>query len=95
MATTTIQVSEELAEELASRKRRGDTYEHVIRRLLEGRDRGRETRQEAADGDSDGVSGGGEGVGLECPKCSYEWQYGGSMDVATCPSCQHKVPVDR
>lgn len=93
MATTTIQISEELAEELAARKRRGDTYEHVIRRLLEGRERARETRQGATDGDSGGVSGGGGGIGLVCPKCDYEWRYGGSMDAATCPSCQHKVPV--
>ena len=36
MATTTIQVSEELADELHGRKERGDSYEDVIWRLMEG-----------------------------------------------------------
>jgi len=35
MAKTSIQVSEELADELHSRKQRGDTYEDVIWRALE------------------------------------------------------------
>jgi len=35
---TSIQVSEELADELYTRKKRGDTYEDVIWRLIEGAD---------------------------------------------------------
>ena len=35
MARTSIQVSEELADELHSRKARGDSYEDVIWRLIE------------------------------------------------------------
>jgi hypothetical protein len=35
MTKTSIQVSEELADELHSRKQRGDTYEDVIWRALE------------------------------------------------------------
>lgn len=35
MAKTSIQVSEELADELHSRKQRGDSYEDVIWRLIE------------------------------------------------------------
>lgn len=38
METTTIQVAEETADELHDRKRRGETYDDVIRRLLEGPD---------------------------------------------------------
>ena len=34
MGRTTIQVSDELADELHSRKGRGDTYEDVIWRLI-------------------------------------------------------------
>jgi len=35
MGKTSIQVSDELADELHSRKERGDSYEDVIWRLLE------------------------------------------------------------
>jgi predicted CopG family antitoxin len=35
MGRTTIQVSDELADELHSRKSRGDSYEDVIWRLIE------------------------------------------------------------
>lgn len=35
MAKTSIQVSEELADELHARKERGDSYEDVIWRLME------------------------------------------------------------
>ena len=35
MGRTTIQISEELADELYELKERGDSYEDVIRRLLE------------------------------------------------------------
>ena len=35
MGRTTIQVSDELADELYSRKSRGESYEEVIWRLLE------------------------------------------------------------
>jgi predicted CopG family antitoxin len=38
MADTTIAVSEELADELHSRKNRGDAYEDVLWRLLEQAD---------------------------------------------------------
>lgn len=40
MARTSIQVSEELADELHSRKARGDSYEDVIWRLIEEVDGG-------------------------------------------------------
>lgn len=29
-----------------------------------------------------------------CHKCGYEWEYGGGMNLATCPSCTRKTPVD-
>jgi len=35
MGRTTIQVSDDLADELHERKERGDTYEDVIRELLD------------------------------------------------------------
>ncbi|MDQ2072830.1 antitoxin VapB family protein [Haloarcula sp. H-GB4] len=38
MGRTTIQVSDELADELHDRKSRGDSYEDVIWRLIEERD---------------------------------------------------------
>lgn len=38
MSDTSIRVSEELADELHSRKNRGDSYEDVIWRLLENAD---------------------------------------------------------
>jgi len=38
MGRTTIQVSDELADELYSRKSRGESYEEVIWRLLEETD---------------------------------------------------------
>jgi predicted CopG family antitoxin len=39
MGRTTIQVSDELADELHDRKNRGDSYEDVIWRLIEASDR--------------------------------------------------------
>jgi predicted CopG family antitoxin len=42
MSRTTIQVSEKLADELHSRKNRGDSYEDVIWRLIEQADDGSE-----------------------------------------------------
>jgi predicted CopG family antitoxin len=41
MGRTTIQVSDELADELHSRKDRGDSYEDVIWRLIEASDGGK------------------------------------------------------
>lgn len=38
MGRTTIQVSDELADELHDRKGRGDSYEDVIWRLIENED---------------------------------------------------------
>jgi len=38
MGRTTIQVSDELADELHERKNRGDSYEDVIWRLIAGDD---------------------------------------------------------
>jgi len=49
MGRTTIQVSDELADELHERKERGDSYEDVIWRLIEsgeGRSSGRDPRGE-------------------------------------------------
>lgn len=40
MARTSIQVSEELADELHERKERGDSYEDVIWRLIDKADGG-------------------------------------------------------
>jgi len=31
---------------------------------------------------------------VECHRCGYEWEYGGDMNRATCPSCGRKTPVD-
>lgn len=30
----------------------------------------------------------------ECEKCGYEWEYGGDLARATCPSCGSKVAVE-
>lgn len=30
-----------------------------------------------------------------CTKCDYEWDYGGGLDLATCPNCNHKNPVEQ
>jgi Zn finger protein HypA/HybF involved in hydrogenase expression len=30
---------------------------------------------------------------VECDHCEYEWEYGGEMIKATCPSCQRKTEV--
>lgn len=27
---------------------------------------------------------------MKCKKCSYEWNYKGKLDMASCPSCLHK-----
>lgn len=32
---------------------------------------------------------------LECHRCGHVWNYSGTFDKATCPSCSAKVPVDR
>jgi len=32
-------------------------------------------------------------VNVECNHCSYEWDYGGELARATCPSCGRKTPV--
>jgi len=45
MATTTISVPEDLADELYSRKGRGESYADVIRRLIEQADAGAATRE--------------------------------------------------
>lgn len=44
MGRTSIQVSEELADELYSRKDRGESYEEVIWRLIEAADDGGESK---------------------------------------------------
>lgn len=31
---------------------------------------------------------------VSCKHCGYGWDYGGSMDQATCPSCKGTTPVD-
>lgn len=31
---------------------------------------------------------------VECQHCDYEWEYSGEMQMATCPSCQRKTPVE-
>jgi predicted CopG family antitoxin len=43
---TSISVSEELADELYERKRRGDSYEDVIRRLIERADAAEEEEEQ-------------------------------------------------
>lgn len=32
---------------------------------------------------------------LKCNRCGYTWEYNGSLQQATCPSCAAKVPVER
>ncbi|WP_101294419.1 hypothetical protein [Halegenticoccus soli] len=32
---------------------------------------------------------------LECHRCGYIWEYSGTFQKATCPSCSAKVPVER
>ena len=29
-----------------------------------------------------------------CPHCGYEWEYTGKLQLATCPSCGRKTPVE-
>lgn len=31
---------------------------------------------------------------LDCHSCDYEWDYGGDLGRATCPSCGGKVKVE-
>lgn len=31
---------------------------------------------------------------LRCQQCGYVWEYTGSLQKATCPSCSAKVPVE-
>lgn len=31
---------------------------------------------------------------VECHHCEYEWEYGGEMERATCPSCGRKTGID-
>lgn len=31
---------------------------------------------------------------VECRNCGYEWEYGGSLPLCTCPACQLKTPVE-
>jgi predicted Zn-ribbon and HTH transcriptional regulator len=28
---------------------------------------------------------------VECEHCGYEWEYGGELEFATCPSCRTKT----
>lgn len=49
---TTISVSEELADDLYARKRRGESYEDVIYRLIEKADKCEELEEHAAEPDS-------------------------------------------
>jgi len=35
------------------------------------------------------------GEELECQRCEYEWEYGGSRHYATCPNCHTSVSVGR
>jgi len=35
------------------------------------------------------------GEELECQRCEYEWEYGGSRHYATCPNCKTSVSVGR
>lgn len=83
MGTTTIQVSEELADELAERKHRGDSYESVIWRLIETLE-GPQASGRAASSDSDGEA-------IACEHCGYEWSTGSSAARPTCPSCSMKT----
>jgi len=32
---------------------------------------------------------------MKCPKCGYEWSYGGNLMRATCPNCGTKSHVNR
>lgn len=83
--TTTIEVKVPTYQKLSGRKRPGDSFDDVIRGLLEGTaDRGGEDR-----GDGDRV-----GEGLTCPNCGHSWTYTGSAEWPTCPSCQRKFQRD-
>lgn len=31
---------------------------------------------------------------VKCDNCDYEWEYTGRMQLASCPSCAHKVKAD-
>lgn len=35
-----------------------------------------------------------EPTAVTCRHCEYVWDYSGEMQMATCPSCQRKTPVD-
>jgi uncharacterized Zn finger protein (UPF0148 family) len=34
-------------------------------------------------------------VRLKCPRCGYVWEYKGKLVLATCPSCNKKVDVQK
>jgi rubrerythrin len=79
---TTIQVTEETAEELAARKRRGDTYDHVIRRLLDGTKASAEAASSGAEGESERI---------RCEHCGHVWTTQSGAQRPTCPSCSSKT----
>lgn len=31
---------------------------------------------------------------VDCHSCGYEWDYGGDLAFATCPSCRSKTEVE-
>lgn len=84
--TTTIQVQETTAKALSDRKGRGDSYDDVVRRLLEV---ARELEREP-----DEVGGGHvkweDGL-IKCQNCGYEWTTESTAERPTCPSCQRKT----
>lgn len=77
-----VEITRETWRRLNARKEPGDTFDDVVRRLLEEPAPEPEAEPE------------GEGTPLTCHKCGYSWEYGGSKSTATCPDCRATVKVD-
>lgn len=30
---------------------------------------------------------------IVCPKCKYDWNYKGKLNMASCPNCSHKFKL--
>jgi predicted CopG family antitoxin len=77
MGRTTIQVSDELADELHDRKNRGDSYEDVIWRLIDQKEDDEDhpitcNKCGAAMEKKRGPIDGAQEDYIECPECGYK-----------------------
>lgn len=86
---TTIQVAEETADELHDRKQRGDTYDDVIRRLLDDREGPAPEPSERREAPQAAESDGGEKI--RCEHCGNVWTTRSESQRPTCSQCTRKT----